>query len=76
MFLLLSLLIGYGKASFVNNRSYVKLNDDRETYVLFLSTSNGVFLFNKSSKEVFYTANDKIIKLTFLKDARRNLNFE
>ena len=75
MFLLLALLLGIGRASFVNNRFYVKLNTSNEVYVLFLNTTNGIFLFDKNKDEVFYTANDKIKKLVFLKDSRRSLIF-
>jgi len=76
MLLLLALLTGYGRASFVNNRSYVKLNTDKDVYVLFLNTNNGIFLFNKKNNEVFYTSNEKISKLIFIKDARRNFTLE
>lgn len=75
MFLLLALSLGIGRASFVNNSFYVKLNSNNQVYVLFLSTTNGIFLFDKNKDEVFYTANDKIKKLVFLKDARRSLKF-
>lgn len=67
----LSLALGVGRADFVQNNVHVQLNGIEKTYVLYMTTSAGVALFDKNNKQVSFTSWDKINNMLFLKDKRR-----
>lgn len=73
MLLLLSFSLGIGRADFVQSKYIVKLNNDEKTYILFLNTFNGIFLFDKKLQETIFVSNDNLHKLVFIKDVRRGL---
>lgn len=71
MIITLSLLIGVGKANFIEKNNLVTIiSHDKNTsdYVLFLTTKNGVCTFNKTNESVEFLPWGYIKKVTFLSE--------
>ena len=71
MLITLSLLIGVGKANFIENNNLVTvMSHDKNTsnYALFLTTKSGVCTFNKTTNSVEFLPWGYIKKVTFLSE--------
>jgi len=67
LLLSLALLSGLARADYVEKSILVNLNQEKEILVLYMTTNNGVGLYNRELKEVSFSSWDSIKNLTFLK---------
>lgn len=75
LLMLLSLCLGVARAEFVSREVVVKLNADTALYSLFMASSNGVTLFNVSSKEIVFVSWDSSDKIIFQPENQRSIRF-
>jgi len=71
MLITLSLLIGVGKANFIEKNNLVSITSHDKNisnYSLFLTTKNGIFTFNQTNKSVEFLPWGYIKKITFLSE--------
>lgn len=73
MLILFSLALGVGRANYVQNHILVNVNKDKQTYVLYLATGDGIALYNASLKQVSFISWGNVKNLLFLSKERRSL---
>ena len=74
MLILFSLALGASRATYVENHILVKINEDKKTFVLYLSTSNGICLYDITQQEVSFVSWGNVKNLVFLSEKRRSID--
>ncbi len=74
LLILFSLALGVGRANYVQNHILVNLNNNKKTFVLYLSTSNGIALYDTTLQQVSFISWGNVKNLVFLSKERRSLN--
>ena len=68
-----SILLGVGRANFVENNMVVQLNDDERSLVIVMTTVNGLAFSDIENRIVFFSSWDNISTLEFKKESKRNI---
>ena len=73
MLIFLALSLGFGRAHFVSKNVHVNVNGSAEVFVLFMTTSSGLSLFNPVKRKISFISWDGINSIEFSKEKRRSI---
>ncbi|MBN2824428.1 MAG: hypothetical protein JXQ76_03810 [Campylobacterales bacterium] len=71
--IILSFSFGVARGAYIKENIHVKINQKDTVYVLFMTTSSGVGLFDYEKKYSEFVSWDNVKKLTFLKEKKYSL---
>lgn len=74
MLVLFSLALGIARANYVQNNILVNINNNKENFVLYLSTNNGIGLYNTTLRQVSFVSWGNVKNLVFIAKNRRSLD--
>lgn len=72
--ILFSLALGVGRADYVENNIHVKINNVEKHFVLYITTDDGIGLFDRKLKQVSFISWGNVENLVFLSKKRRSVS--